>query len=157
MADPTEAERLAALELRVFGPKTDPAHTVTVGETVTIPIGAMDKDEAAQPLPPGDTFTALANTVGPLEVGISSAAGALVLVLTALKPATDVLVTVRDSKGLRPAVARFDVVPVPAAAEAEKVVDPTPVALTLDVAKVARVEPEKAEPPKEHEPEPPVA
>jgi hypothetical protein len=141
---PTDAERLTALELAVFGRQPDPARTLVVGEILTIPIAAANAAGSAQPLPPGDTFTARANASGPVTVGISALAGAPAVVVTAVSPATDVLVMVEDSKGLTMAVERFDIVPPPAPDEAkpeEKPDDPTPVALTLDLTRAERAEP----------------
>jgi hypothetical protein len=146
---PTETDRIAALELAVFGPKADAAHTIIVGETVTIPIVALDASGDVQPLPLGDTFTVRPSSAGQVTVGISAVAGGPAVVVTALRPATDLLITVEDAKGLVSASERFDVVAVPVekpAAE-EKPHDPKPVALKLDVEAAVRVEPEKPAPP----------
>ena len=133
---PSDTDRLDRLEARTFGAEAVPNHLLFNDEVKTIPITAVDVGANAQALPDGDTFEAVSSDPAALHAGISVADGKPALVVHALKPAgSAIVVTVTDSKGLRAAAERFDIVPrepAKVAAAPGGPVNPAPVALAID-------------------------
>ena len=141
---PTTEQRLDALEFRVFGGPPEVNTQLIVGDTLTVPIGAVDAQDDVQPLPVGDTFSARSSVPTAMDAGISAlAGGGPALVITAKAPGERVLAFVSDTKGLTTVTERFNI-SLPPVEPPPPPPEPStaPVALTLDMGAAVKIEAE---------------